>query len=212
MEKPAVERKPLEIKVSTVHQTKLQCRSYRAPGSPITNQRSYIDKNNCPDTGADIMLAGTGAMKRLGVCKENLHKNSVRVKSASGRSLEVWGFLPVLLEVGDKATMEILYFAEGVTHMLVSRGALQNLGIIGRSFPEPEAAVESAAGDLNGNEDTEEFDKETFPEEARREQAPDKPSEIPYPPTEENIGKLEEWLKRSSSSAPSTPRWPLSPR
>ena len=142
LERPIMQKKPLHLKVTTVHHSSLRTRGYVAPPCPLLETRSYTDTNNCPDTGADILLAGIGAMQRLGITKENLHQNSLKVRAANSGRLNVWGFIPVELQVGSRTTKEVLYFAEGVKHMLVSRRALQELGCISDSFPYPEPMVE----------------------------------------------------------------------
>ena len=76
-------------------------------------------------------------MKRLGITRENRHKNSLKVRAANDKCLEVWGFMPVTLEVNGMMSQEIMYFAAGVRHLLIRRGALQRFGCLSSVFPEP---------------------------------------------------------------------------
>ena len=253
-EKPVVRKKPLEVQVTTLHKINVFSRGYRPPQTPLTqsDRRSYCDRTNCPDTGADVLLGGSACMERLGVTKENLHRNQMKIRAANSEPLEVWGFLPVTLEVKGRKTNEVMYFARGVKHLLVSRGALQRLGCLSRQFPDPihdlpttgelvlngvcsaeskcvfgldppqgsahhstcagvkespgdsppEAASGCAAlrGALAKESPVESFgDEELETETPRRPRlaAPDRPKEIPFPPTLENSDRLENWLKEA---------------
>ena len=93
---------------------------------------------------------------------------------------------------------ECLYFAEGVLTTLVSLRALKNLGCVSQNFPYPEA--ESVLSLTNRDDrDNEDDDKEDVIK--PREPIPDKPEEIPLPPTEKMSKKLRAWLVEHFSAS-----------
>merc|ERR1712239_60405 len=160
------------------------------------DMRKAMDNTNCPDTGASITLGGKSLMKKMGLNNDNLMRDNTKVSAAERSTIKVWGFIPVKLRVVDsvggvREANECLYFAEGILNTLVSLTALKNLGCVSKSFPYPD--VESASSlTERDNEDYEEDPKEE--ESIPREDTPNRPTELPFPPLEENVPKLRAWL------------------
>merc|ERR1712082_145714 len=142
-------------------------------------------------------IGGKNLMRKLGLNNDNLMRDHTNVSAAEGSAIKVWGFLPVKLHVVDSAggvreANECLYFAEGILNTLVSLTALKNLGCVSQNFPYPDVASASSLTEWD-NEDYEEDPKEEV-EPIPREDMPLRPTELPFPPVEENVPKLRAWL------------------
>ena len=175
----------------------------RVAKDPIVadNRRVTTDTSNCPDTGATISVTGRHVMKKMGLQKNNLHKDDTHCSTADGSPLKMLGFIPVKLKVKDNngevhETNEILYFAEGVNATLVSLRALKNLGCVPAHWPLP-------ACHANGLTEKDDKDEEEDEEEVMipREPTPTRPNQPPFPCTEENIPKLKDWLVKTFSAS-----------
>ena len=102
-------------------------------------------------------------------------------------------------------TLECIYFTDGVLTTLVSLGALKNLKCVPEDFPLPPSDVVSSLTKKDDEEYKEKDEKEAKP----RQPTPDRPKELLFPTTEENVPKLKAWLINkftdssfSTSSAP----------
>merc|ERR1712082_480991 len=132
-------------------------------------------------------------------------RDYTKVSAAEGSTIKIWGFLPVKLHVvvsarGVREAYECLYFGEGILNTLVSLTALKNLGCVSRNFPYQDVETSSSLTERD-DEDYEEDPKEEV-EPIPGEDMPTRPTELPFPPLEENVPKLRAWLmvKFSKSS------------
>ena len=79
--------------LSTLHGIQLQDSfgSVKMPKVPIVkrNQIRVVEKNNCPDKGASISLAGRSLMKKMGVTQDNLILDNTSVSAAEGSTIRV---------------------------------------------------------------------------------------------------------------------------
>ena len=190
---------PLKMEIKTLHDINMDNsnNNVTVAQDPITseNKRSAIDKTNCPDTGASIMIAGRGLMRRMGLTHNNLHRDKTNVSAAEGSKIKVLGFIPVKLKVKDNegqehVARECLYFAEGVITTLVSLGALKNLNCLPANFPNPSSESASSLTET----DDEDYDEEKEEVIKPRQPILERAEELPFPVTEENVPKIKAWL------------------
>ena len=198
----------LKLEIETLHSVDLDWtgNSVVITKEPITapNKRFTTDTSNCPDTGATITVTGKHVMKKMGLKVINLHKDQTRCSTADGSPLKMLGFIPVKLRVKGKdgqthETNKCLYFAEGVNAMMVSLRALKNLGCVPEHWPLPASHVYGLTEE--DNKDKEEEKEEVI---VTRQPTPNRPSQPPFPFTEENIPKLKEWLVKVFSASSSS--------
>ena len=87
------------------------------------------------DTGAQMCLAGRNVMSRMGLSEDDLLEPMVRVAVANDVMLPLLGVAFVTMTGnGGAQSGQMLYFADGVTDMFVSKAALRDLGAIPEDF------------------------------------------------------------------------------
>lgn len=144
------------------------------------------------DTGCQSCIAGLKAMKRLGIHEENLIPVTIKMSAANETSLQILGaailcFTGMGTDGKSRQTRQIVYVTDSTDKMYLSREGCVALGLISKDFPTI-GEVKSVAAIKECN----------CPQ---RELPPTRPSTIPFPATEENKGRLKDWLvKRYSSS------------
>ncbi len=140
--------------------------------------------NALPDTGANICLAGRDLMNSMDIPESSLHSCSKVVHTAGGHHIKTFGSINMELQLDSKEkSVQTVYFAEKIKRFYLSKQACIQLKILPADFPNTIASI---------SEDR---------QESSLEKIPTRPSEIPFPPTEENVVKLENFLKESFSSS-----------
>ena len=161
------------------------------------------------DTGCQSCLMGFKCVQKLGLTRSDLLPVSMEMRAANGNSIKVLGAVILLIKGrnkdGDiKETRQLVYVTNETSQFFVSKGACIDLGIISSDFPTIAAkhhqplstdVIASATEYLNGRDVQPSLDSTnptcTCP---RRETPPPLPTSLPYPPTEENRIKLQEFL------------------
>ena len=174
------------------------------PRLPLTMTHTGSRKtrvfNAIADTGAEVSVMGRTHLMQLGLSSKHLAKTSRRLQHAAGGGLQVLGTIRVQLSLQDRQTSESIFVVAGVDDIFLSLSACRQLSIVHADFPCHQIGAISDA----------------YPSEAadmaadKPRQVPDRPVQPPFPPTEENIPKLEAWLKeRFSDSTFNTTSKPL---
>ena len=203
VEKTTIDSKEDSLKVSiqTLHGIEVQTRGLRLAKSPITDSR-ITEHSVLPDTGAQINLAGRPLMRAMGILPQNLHKNNQRCMAVGNHPLDMLGFLPVMVSTLDtdgerRETRTVVYFADKVKTTLLSLSTLTDLGCISTHWPKPAGRSElvrsASIHDENIDADDDESPEETAGY-STRDPTPNRPEEMPFPATQENIPKLKKWL------------------
>ena len=110
-----------------------------------------------------------------------------------GGALRILGSILCVLQLGGRNTVQRIYFIQGVEHLFLSVGTCKAMGLAHQNFPhhtrnhEPEEEVNSikvprSRSTKAGNN------------------LPDRPMRMPFPPREDNIPKLEEFLRQKFAS------------
>ena len=146
------------------------------------------------DTGCQSMLAGTNLLGCLNLQKNQLIDVTMKMTAANSKGIDIIGALPLrisgLTSTGDEiSTRQLVYFTPATSKLFLSKDACQKLGLISKDFPsigenleikenlqKPESAITRKCN----------CPKRTMP--------PPPPKTLPYAPTEENRGKLQEFL------------------
>ena len=145
------------------------------------------------DTGCQSCLAGTDLLKSLGLEMHHLVPVSMRMTAANNEGIEIVGALPLriggLSQSGSKvSTRQIVYFTPSTKRMFLSQSACKDLGLISLNFPIIGETLEVN----DNNSQSSMVDKPcSCP---KRQMPPPLPHSLPYPPTEENLDKLEKYL------------------
>ena len=169
------------------------------PAPRVTTRQSTLA--SLPDTGAQMVVAGVPQLHRLGVTKRELIPLSNGISAADNSGLGLLG--GVLVNIAGQAddgtqfsTKQLCYIAENIDCLFLSRQACRELGIIGEDFPSIGAFRKTSSALSNMSTETSPGLDDSRPCTCpARTLPPPCPTELPYPPTVENITKLEDWIK-----------------
>lgn len=147
------------------------------------------------DTGAMVCVAGAALMSKLQLCTDELRKCR-DLRDVADMRVQCLGSATCHISSGDRSTQQNVYFVRSAKDLYLSLGACKGLGLVPEDFPRHTQMVGAACSEQSqGNE--------TY-------QVPPRPNDMPYPPLEENIARLEGWLlKHFSSTTFNTSRSPL---
>ena len=104
-------------------------------GIQSDTHQSPIEVDVVAGTGVQVMVAGTGHSKTLGIKVENLIEPSLSLKNASGGRLHILGSHPLSISYLDRYATVDVYFASGVKHIFLSLDACKELNIVHKNFP-----------------------------------------------------------------------------
>ena len=165
------------------------------PGSRKSSVFSAI-----ADTGAEVSVMSRSHLTQLGLSPKHLKKTARRLQHAAGGGLQVLGTIRMQICLQDRQTTEDIFVVAGVDDMFLSLSACRNLSVVHADFPCHQIGAISDANPPEGAD---------MPAD-KPHHLPDRPNQLPFPPTEGNIPKLEAWLKEHfSDSTFNTTRQPL---
>ena len=165
------------------------------------------------DTGCQSCVISVRHLQRLGLEEEDLIPATMRIKAANNSSMPILGAAILLIKGrsvnGDtKETRQVVYATEVTNKFFLSRQACVELGIISSTFP-----TIGEIGTIKEEEDEEQtispdstsevsITSSEAPKSAltsncdclKRELPPPKPTKLPFPATEENRSKIQDWL------------------
>ena len=168
---------------------------FQCDSDPRRPENIPIVKDNIlsvfPDSGASISLGGPKHLKLMGLNNENLIKCDKTVKAVGGFKLVCKGWVPVKVSIDNMTTKEALYICEGINKLYLSKEACINLNILSQQYPMPmiNSIEEKTERHLKLNPEASCFQPPKQPP-----KLPLRPKTIPFPPTEQNVTKLKQWL------------------
>ena len=151
------------------------------------------------DIRCQSSLAGIQAVRRLGIDERNLIPVRMRMHAANERSMNILG--TAILRFGgcnmdgqERQTRQIVYVTDDTNNAYLSREGCVALGLISDSFPKI-----GEAGGLHhtGNSTPEGGQADHVDGECQcptRQRPPARPERLPFPGTEENRERLQQWL------------------
>jgi hypothetical protein len=173
--------------------------------SPVTSQPRTRTLAAMADTGCQSCLASIKVIHRLGLQKHDLIPVTMQMHAANNKGINILGAVILRLSGKDPSgnpveTRQIVYVTDNSNKFFMSREACVALGMITKNFPTIGEVAGSSNDAANATEDTvsRACSKNGTNIECkcpRRTLPPPIPSKLPYPATEENRGKLEEYLR-----------------
>ena len=142
------------------------------------------------DTGAECCVAGLQQMMQMGLKTVDLEKTNGKIRHAGGGALRILGSKLCDLQLGSKNTMQRVFFIQGVERLFLSVGTCKALGLVHRNFPR-----HTQSQDLTRNVNSVQSSTRS------EKNLPDRPARIPFPPTEENVPRLEGFLRQQFGSS-----------
>ena len=150
-----------------------------------------------PDTGAQVCVAGPGLLATLGIKETSLVRRG-SLRDVANVCLKPMGAFTCHIQHGSRSTTQEVFVMKTASRCYISLQACKDLGLVHVDFPHQPAVVASTAAGVD----------DTAPESA--DSALPRPATVPFPPLEENVPRLEDWLLRHfSGSTFNTDRSPL---
>ena len=144
------------------------------------------------DTGCQTSTAGVDIMKKLNIEENDLIPTSHRIIGITDTRLQILGAAMLELSFNDLTTRQMVYISSNASGLYLSEAACKDLGVIDENFPN----VTSSCSTKKLDDEVEDSCK-CLP----RVDAPERPSEIPFPPNDENIENLQDWLLEKFSAS-----------
>lgn len=150
------------------------------------------------DTGCQSCLAGFKVVKKLGLSTEDLIPVSLKMRAADNHDINILGATILRLSgrssTGEeRSTRQIVYITNSTDRLFLSREACVDLGIVAPHFPTIEESneTESVGDPMNAAVTTPPQQECHCP---KRTKPPPTPTSLPYPTTEANREKFQQYL------------------
>lgn len=152
------------------------------------------------DTGCQSCLIGYKWIQRLQLDKRDLLPAKMKMNAANGQSIKILGAVVLRISGRNKAgdtqeTKQFTYVTNDSERFFLSKSACSDLGMVSCEFP--------TIGTANGTTSHISVDPATPPEcscPARSPQPP-LPTKLPFPATDENRKKLEQYILKHYKSS-----------
>ena len=144
-----------------------------------------------PDSGASICLAGPEHLQTMGFTSKDLKPCIKRVTAVGGSKLMCYGWILVKFNIFGRVTTQPVYFCDKVDRFYFSRQACTEVKIIHKNFPYPYDMEEGEVAATQDQEVPAQGQETSTPPSL----IPERPPNLPFPPTEENVPKLTQYLK-----------------
>ena len=151
------------------------------------------------DTGCQSCLAGTSFLRQLGLNTSHLTPTSMKMRAANQDPIGIVGALTLRItaftqSMQPKTTRQIVYISKSTDKFFLSMEACKDLGIIPKTFPSIESTMTDSYSLQNDTNNTNINLGEDCCNCPTRQTPPPLPTSLPFPATEENREKLEQWL------------------
>ena len=144
------------------------------------------------DTGCQTCIAGVKFLSTIGCPREYIVSTKHRIVGITKSGLNIIGAIFLRIEVNGKTSRQMVYISEKVEGLFLSEEALKDLGVIDTNFP---AGSTTNAASCSSDSSASECNC------SARTTTPERPSELPFPATPENVGKLKQWLIEAFESS-----------
>ena len=174
-----------------------------------------IKVNANADTGAQVCVAGTELLNKLHLKPSKLnHRTGLR--DVANRALTPLGSFTCEIELNNRTITQDIYFVRSAKGCYLSLSACKKFGLVNESFPQPMTTTTVAPVEFTAapplvmptkatqpphSGPPENTPEHSGPLKVTPNNLPVKPTEMPFAPLEENIGRLEMWLLQHFSNA-----------
>lgn len=176
---------------------------YRHLGFTLARTPKPTHAHAMADTGCQSCLTGIKIINKLGLKKKDLIPVTMKMHAANDKGITILG--AVILQFSGKdqsgnlvTTRQITYVTDNSEKLFLSREACIALGMITEAFPTIGETVNMVTAELANSEHNTHTNSDsglTADCDCPKSQAPPPcPIEPPFPATEENRGKLEQYL------------------
>jgi hypothetical protein len=189
-------RQPSKVQPFVTLRVSTHNADYQSLGFTMTSPPSSCTIQGMADTGCQSCLCGLQTIKKLGITDiKDLIPVTMRMHAANKGSIKILGATIVRISGISKSgeqlqTRQLLYVTDSADKLFISREACASLGIISEGFP---TIGETASLEENTTSTTCECPRRKLPSGL--------PTTLPFPPTEENVPKLTQYLLDYYSSS-----------
>ena len=178
-------------------QVSIQREDYNHFGFPlrVPQARSFVSA--MADTGCQSCLAGLKVVKKLGVSVKDLIPVNNEMRAANNDNIHILGATILRLsgksnEGKERSTRQMVYVTDNTDKLFLSREACIDLGIIPKTFPTIGEAEEAEFANFISTTDASLSQQEC--QCPKRTKPPPIPTSLPFPATEANREKLQQYL------------------
>ena len=132
------------------------------------------------DSGCQTCTAGPELLNKLKCSYAYLVKTKHKIVGITHAPLDILGTLFLRITYGGRSSNQMIYISKNCKGFYLSQTAMKDLGIVAENFPQ------SVSASMELQSDECHCPKRTPP--------PDRPKDIPFAPTQENIPKLKSWI------------------
>ena len=141
-----------------------------------------------------MCVAGMNLVHALGMKQRDLVKVSTGVSAANNGNLTLLGGMFLTLSSTSCSTSQLVYVAQEATCLFLSKAACRDLELISTDFPLRRGMVAGCTA-------TEDEEDTGLPCSCPRRSTAPPPPKLPFPPTEDNRKKLEDFILRYYASS-----------
>ena len=168
----------------------------------IPQKRSFVSA--MADTGCQSCLAGLKIVKKLGLSTRDLIPVNIKMHAADNHDIRILSATILRLsgknnKGEEQSTRQMIYVTNNTDKLFLSREACIDLGIIPNTFPTMDKAEGTNPANTIGATDTSSPQQEC--QCPKRTKPPPIPTSLPYPATEANREKLQQYLLDYYSSS-----------
>ena len=162
------------------------------------DKSAVVSKPAMADTGCQSTLAGISLLHCLGLQRSDLIQCSMKMSAADEHPIDILGALPLKISGVSASgavlsTRQLVYFTTSTERLYLSKNACIALQLIPPSFPAVGSASQLSSCDTSSSGDCAGHGKRSCAC-GDRQPPPPLPTELPFPPTERNRDKLQQWL------------------
>ena len=186
------------------------------PQLPVVIGEGFLAKtmksNVVADTGAQGTVAGTALLNTLKIKRSWLNPPENNLRHVGGGKVNTIGSCYMSFTVNKRRTIQKVYFVPGIQHIFLSLGGCKELCLVPHNFPfgtvednvvgtneQEEPSSEGGQPGVHKQLVSPVLNEDTAPTEpssqGAKKTAIAEPAKMPFPDTEENIPKLEQWLR-----------------
>ena len=160
----------------------------------VPQEQSFVSA--MADTGCQSCLAGLKVVKKLGLSVKDLIPVEIKIHAADNHNIRILGATILRLSGKDakgeeQSTRQMVYVTDNTDKLFLSREACVDLGIIPVTFPTMGDAEETKANQIGTTDAPQPQQGCQCP---RRTKPPPIPTSLPFPATETNREKLQQYL------------------
>ena len=175
---------------------------FHALGFPLRSKSKPVTISAMADTGCQSCLAGIKVIQQLGLHQSDLIPVSMQMHAANNQGIKILGAIAVRLTGKDARgnpveTRQLTYVTDNSDKFFISREACADLGVVSNTFPIVGETTDITANQNIENDDACMQSSEsglTAPCSCPKRQMPPPRPKLPFPATEDNKGRLQQFL------------------